>query len=76
MGSKKIYVVLVEDRHTDVDVEVFTDRSAAIAFAKQEALDNARHPEGIEEEDIEGYIYYCRYSAESDCVSVVEKELR
>jgi hypothetical protein len=43
-----IYVVLVNDRHVDPDVQLFTDKAAANEFAEAELADLARHPESIE----------------------------
>ncbi len=71
----QVFVAIIEDRHTDVDIELFPTAEEAIEYAKECVQGNARHPENIEEETIQGCLYYCRYSSEGDCVSVVEKEL-
>jgi hypothetical protein len=79
-----IYLVITDDRHADLDVTPFTDEAAAIAFAEQEVADNVRRPELVEPEDRElndamredGWIWYCRYSAESDTAWVIKRELR
>lgn len=71
----KIYLVITEDRHTDIDVEPFVDSGEAIAFAKEQVGELNRRPEDIQEQQIDGWLYYCEYSVESDSVRVIEKEL-
>jgi hypothetical protein len=72
----KIYLVVNEDRHYDPDVSPFSSPEQAIAHARQLAIKNARLPEDFTEPEIpDGWLYYARYSVESDCVWVVEKEL-
>ena len=72
-----IYIVITEDRHSDVEVQPFTDETAAIAHAEDEAA-------GTEDQDREltdamradGWLWYCGYGTEGDCVRVVRRELR
>jgi len=71
----KIYLVIIEDRHTDVDVIPFLDEKMAVDYAKAAALAYCHDPEDFEEEDIEGWLYYARYSSEGDCVRVIESEV-
>lgn len=71
----KIYIAIVEDRHTDTEVYPFSTPEAAIQFAWSEAEKNARRMEDIEEETIDGWLYYACYSTEGDCVRVVAKDL-
>ena len=83
-GMSVIYLVITEDRHADTEVTPFTDEAEAIAFAGQQVTDYARHPESIGPEDRElndamrrdGWLWYCRYSAEGDSVRVIRRELR
>jgi hypothetical protein len=72
-----LFVVIVEDRHADVDVRVFSSAERAVEAAKQDAVDNARSPESIEEEDLTGagILYFATWSTEGDCVSVVTRPL-
>jgi len=75
-----LFVVIIQDRHTDVDAEVFNTSEAAIAYAKKSVEQYCRHKEDIEEGLNEemirgGWVYYCRYSCESDCVYVMKKML-
>ncbi len=71
----QVFVVIIEDRHTAVDIELFPTAEQAIEYAKECAPENASHPEDIEEEAIDGWLYFCRYSSEGDSVHVIEKEL-
>jgi len=75
VSKEPIYVVMVEDRHADLDAELFTDPEQAIAYARRTAHELCRHPESYEEETIEGWLFYARYSTEGDSVWVVEKTL-
>ena len=76
-----VYVVVVEDRHVDVEFEVFTDQDAAVAYARkcaQEGADAVWHREVVEHnpDAVEGRLYYATYSVEDDSVWVVPKKLR
>jgi hypothetical protein len=78
-----IYLVITEDRHADTEVTPFASPDEAVAFAGQQVVDNARHPEDITGEAGGGYliapdgwIWYCRYSSEGDSVRVVRCALR
>ena len=77
---KALFVVIIKDRHADVDAEAFDNPEDAIAYAKRMVNMMCRHKEDIEEELNEamirgGWIYYCRYSCESDCVYAMKKVL-
>jgi hypothetical protein len=74
-GNKQasdVFVVVVEDRHADVEVEVWTDRDAAIARARALAEEYCRHQDDLEEEPIKGWEFYVRYSCEDDSIRVVK----
>ncbi len=70
-----LYIAICEDRHADVHVMVFNTPEKAIEYAKEFAQNNARHPEEIKESKIEGWIYNCSYSCESDSVRVEKSTL-
>lgn len=70
----KIYVAIIEDRHTDVNVEVFTRPEPAIAFAKERAIEIARGEE-IVEEPISSWLYDAICGVEGDAVRVEEQEM-
>jgi hypothetical protein len=73
--EETVYVVMMADRHADPEPEVFTDRDAAVAYARKFAEDSGRE---VEEHDPPpgGWLYYATYSPESDSVWVVAKTLR
>jgi hypothetical protein len=75
-----VFVVLVEDRHCDVEVAVFTDEPDAVEYAISQ----------VPEEDHEvtdfsyvlspgmvaaGWVCYIPYGNEGDCVRVVRCEV-
>ncbi len=66
-----VYVVMLEDRHTDVDVELFKDKSKAIERAREIAKDYD-HPR---DKICNGCILYIRLNGEGDSVSVMTREL-
>lgn len=71
-----VYVVLIEDRHTDAEIVLFTDREKALAYARETAMDYARDPETpVEEEEIEGWELFLCYSCEGDCIRVEAVEV-
>lgn len=75
-----VHVVMVNDRHTDPDVELFTDPDAAIDYARKYAEDEASrvdHREVMEQVPLpDGWLYCATYSLEDDSVWVLTKELR
>ena len=76
-----IWIVLIEDRHTDVDPRPFTSEEQAIGFAREQAAANARHPEHIRDEELtpgaieDGWVLDIGYSVESDHVRVVKRTM-
>lgn len=72
----KVYVAMVEDRHTDTEAFVFSTLEAAIEFARRTAQETASDPEDIEERPPGArWLFNIHYSCESDRVRVVEKEI-
>jgi len=71
----KIYIAVINDRHTDTEPYPFSTAEAAIGYARKCAHEYARDAEDVEEEPLEGWLYYATYSGEGDSVWVVEKEL-
>lgn len=69
-----IYIAMVDDRHVDPEPHPFSTADAAIAYAKAACDEYAWHPEDIEEEPIDGWLYYARYGEDSS-VWVVAKQL-
>jgi hypothetical protein len=71
----RVYLAIIEDRHTDVAVCVFSTAEKAIAYAREWAYDNARSPDRVEEQEIDGWLYSATYSVEGDAVRVEEAEV-
>jgi hypothetical protein len=72
-----IWIVVIEDRHADVDVLPFSTMPAAIEQARREVRD-ARDMEEIELTDsmaADGWVLLIEYGLEGDSVRVVEREL-
>lgn len=77
-----LFTVLVQDRHSDPDVEVFVEKDDAIRRARVLVEEGARHPEDVEVEELnpamvrEGWVWFCRYSREGDSVTVMARQLQ
>jgi hypothetical protein len=77
-----VYLVIIEDRHSDVDIEVWLDETKAIERGKSLALEYANgNPNELEEylttPMIEsGWLYNVTYSCEGDSISVQKKETK
>jgi hypothetical protein len=74
----ELFIAILEDRHTDTDVEPFMDMDEAIAWARKEAK---KHADGEVDETLtdtmraNGWVYHGCYSCEGDNVRVVRKTL-
>jgi hypothetical protein len=78
--SRKLAVVLWNDRHSDTTAHLFTDPEKAIEWAKQKAKEFDRHGDFREVELTDsmkkaGWVYYAYYSGESDGLRVVMVEV-
>lgn len=75
--NQSVYVVMINDRHTDPEPEVFLNRDEAIEFAQKYVREYGR-PGDVEVHDPPpmGWLFYGTYSVEADCVWVLEKTLR
>ncbi|MCK5021479.1 MAG: hypothetical protein KAS32_30990 [Candidatus Peribacteraceae bacterium] len=47
----KIYIIVTEDRHTDVEVKPYRDKDAAVEEAKRMAKEYCRFTEDYEERE-------------------------
>jgi len=77
-----IWIVLVEDRHADVDALPFSSEERAIGEARAQVEGNARHPESIKWDAQmttaarrDGWVFYVPYSEEGDHVRVVKRTM-
>lgn len=71
----KIFVVMIEDRHTDPDAVLFSTAEAAIDYAREYAADNASPIGSVIELPVIAWLYHARYTVEGDSVWVVEREV-
>ena len=65
----QVFLVILENRHTDVQVEVFSDEAKAVERAKAIVEDYDYEPEEPDEE-IDGWIFNATLSPEGDAVRV------
>lgn len=71
----EIYIVIIEDRHVNVDVEPFTDRGVAITVAAGIVLDNGGSADDLNADMIrDGWEFHGTYG-EDDSVRVVRRAL-
>lgn len=68
-----MYVVLIQDRHTDTDAEVWQTRDKAITRADELAKEYSRNPEDIQNLRLPGCVHFIRYSCEGDSICVLER---
>ncbi len=76
MSDKTIYIIIIEDRHFDTKVEVWTDREQALHRARSVAEEMASQPGYPQESTVEGWLYNAHCSPEDDFVWVVKSELK
>jgi hypothetical protein len=72
--SKKVYVVLWDDTHSETTAHPFSTAEKAIEYARKSVASVVSHPDDIEEETIPNFLYFARYSSESS-IWVIETEL-
>lgn len=73
----KVYVVVVQDRHIDIEIAVFADKLDAIEAANNIGMENSeKYPEDREITCPDWCVYYFKYSCENDCVYVLEQEVQ
>lgn len=71
----KIFIVLTKDRHTDTTAKPFFKIYEAIDHARKVAKENCSLPDGPEEREINGWVFFSEYSCEGDCVWITEHEI-
>ncbi len=76
--DKNIFIVIVEDRHTDTEAFVFENKDVAISEARAAAKEYSNQNEHYVEKDYgrdDGWLFYAEYSSEGDNVRVVASVL-
>lgn len=80
--NEKHYIMIIEDRHCDVEVKLYRGVIQAIGAATDFALCHTSTPDDYTEIELTknmkrlGWVYRVEYSCESDCVTVVEVEVQ
>ena len=71
----KLYIVLWDDRHTDVTAHPFLDFEEAKEWARKKAEDINKFPEDLEEKNYDEYLYCVQYTCEGDSLWITEHEI-
>ena len=73
------YIAIGSDRHTDTTAHVFSDKMAAIEWARKQAREMDSFGELTEKLNSamiqDGWVYYGCYSCEVDSIYVVERKI-
>ena len=76
------WIVLVEDRHTDVDAQPFSSEERAAGYARRQVEALAFRPESVDwDAEItpraaaDGVVLLVTYGTEGDCVSVIKRTM-
>ncbi len=76
---KKVYIAIWEDRHSDTDAFVFSDKEKAIEWAKRTVREYNKHgdlDETLNERmKTSGWLYCGQYSCEGDNIYVKSCEI-
>lgn len=72
-----VYLVIIEDRDTDVEVQAFSTERLAVDYARNVATAYCTLDDGPDEDSFnpaatEG-LYHALYSSEGDCVGVITR---
>lgn len=71
----KIYNVIQNGRHTDPKATPFMFKDSAIDFARRTAANCCVDIEDVQEQKIEGWLFYIQYSIEGDCLYITEHDI-
>ena len=71
----KVFLVIIEDRHVDVEVQVFSEKRDAIRVANGIVHLYDYEPEEPDE-PVDGWIFHATLSCEGACVRVKEAEVQ
>lgn len=69
MSGMDLYVVMVNDRHTDPEPHLFTTEDAALGYARETARGWLVEYLG----GADGWLYYAQHPTESDSIWVLKK---
>ena len=74
-GHTDIWIVLIEDRHTDVGVLPFSSEERAAEYARSQVGTEDLPAELNDAMRKDGWVLYIPYGSESDCVRVVKRTM-
>lgn len=69
------WIVLVEDRHADVDALPFSSEERAVVAARDAAPDDAENEPLTDGMRKDGWVLYLPYGPEGDCVRVAKRTM-
>lgn len=77
----KIYIVIIEDRHSDTEAKPFLTAVAAISYAERKAREYCRYEYDYKESLNDAmrkdrWLWHATYSCEGDNVRVIERDTR
>ena len=70
-----VWIVLVEDRHTDVDAVPFSTEERAVEYARKQAPDDATSGPLNDAMRRDGWVFYLPYGSEGDCIRVIKRTM-
>lgn len=70
-----IWIVLIEDHHTDVDALPYSTQTQAFTAARKAAPDDAHESALTESMRRDGWALYLPYSPEGDHVRVIQRHM-
>ena len=74
--KQNVYVAVIEDRHADVEIEIFTSPDDAINYIDTELAKLKIDSEDIVVEFMPEVLYYVSYSIEGDHAYVIERDIK
>ncbi len=69
------WIVLIEDRHANVDALPFSTKEGAVQAACAAAPDNAQDVQLTTGMRRDGWVLYIPYGPEGDCIRVVKRTM-
>lgn len=75
----KVYLVIIEDRHHDIEVHVYATAEAALDRAREAVEEYGYEPEDPGDASFDpasGWLFNACLSIEGDCVHVEEAEVK
>ena len=68
------WIVLIEDRHADVEVRPFSSEERAVEYALAES--DGAQPEALNPAMVaDGWVLFVPYGSEGDCIRVVKRTM-